>query len=473
MRFSSVRAGREGTRYNNALTRQRRVELDSQQVEQEQVLLDPPTRTHVSKGDFLLVVTEDDMGLRGGSSPSADVARGSADASAVLPSAQSLLEQRVPALRSSSKQKLAAHTQRAHRERAGTPQVVLILGWRHDVVSLLCSFDRRLAEGSQVHILSQQPLELRERQMGELNMALNGACLDAEEARTSTIDRWGRGAGLVRTEVHHHVGSLSSPRDLRKLPLRDATSALVFTDADAQLDHLYEEGALSLRLLDSDAVKVTILLRQRRRAERVAASLESNELHDRPRPFVVVTQFVDVQTRRLLMRQPDILEPVLEPSGDAARDQLEAMAEAEVEALIFQRNKIESAALISAAHSSVGWASTGSLLDAGNPAELQVILISDLFCGEAPAGGSGDCISAEEAKRSCAALAEYSFHELYELLRWLELGTLIGWRRRRRSEVAGSADDSTEQMDPMRAEPPQDISMPSKAFPPPGQQVAN
>lgn len=56
------------------------------------------------------------------------------------------------------------------------------------------------------------------------------------------------------------------------------------------------------------------------------------------------------------------------------------------------------------------------MLDPTSPVELQVIFVGDIITRENPA----------------AVIAECSFYELYELLHFCKLGTLIGWRRKRR-----------------------------------------
>ena len=189
---------------------------------------------------------------------------------------------------------------------------------------------------------------------------------------------------------------------------------------------------MSLRLVDADAMKASIFLRQLRQevverrkqlglqaGSRSASSsqgvgTQADAGSSTPAlsgGLIIVTQFVDVHTRRLLQRQPDLLEPLAAP-------QLREDAEAEgqggsgVEAIVFRRNKIESAVLVSAAHSDASWSSLNSLLDPTVDAELQIIQIQDLF-------GSNPQTQRATGGRQSVVLARYSFQQLYDLLQWL------------------------------------------------------
>ena len=144
-----------------------------------------------------------------------------------------------------SREALFEHVERRRQQRS-VAQVVLILGWRHDIVDLMRAFDARLAEGSTVYVLSQQPMARRQEEFSKMGLALDGGKLEdggsdgpfdgAAEDEVGWGGRMDPQGALRNTRVRHLLGSPSSLHDLRKLPIGRASSAIIFTDAEADAD---------------------------------------------------------------------------------------------------------------------------------------------------------------------------------------------------------------------------------------------
>jgi len=140
--------------------------------------------------------------------------------------------------------------------------------------------------GSEVHILSEQTEKSRRIELESENLALDGSGAGG----TAT-------PGLLNCRLTHIYGYTTDERAMRRLPLARADAAVVVSDVND--DDKSALGGAELQIADSEALTSTILLR------RLRTQVECEE-PDAPN-LTIVTQFVDLLTRRLLERQPDLI----------------------------------------------------------------------------------------------------------------------------------------------------------------------
>ena len=159
------------------------------------------------------------------------------------------------------------------------------------MAQLLRTIDRApgLASGSTVHVLASQREHKRKHELERDGIALNGE-------------------GLHRVRLDHLYGSITAARNLVQLPLAEARAVLVVGEIDLDEDEDADGGAV-LQIADSCALTATVLLqrvRQQqlvnvvRRASGAASGVDTAENHR------IVTQVVDVFTKRVLERKPHI-----------------------------------------------------------------------------------------------------------------------------------------------------------------------
>ncbi|CAK0887849.1 unnamed protein product [Prorocentrum cordatum] len=95
------------------------------------------------------------------------------------------------------------------------PKAVVMIGCPHDFPNFL-EIDCYLADGSTVHLLSTRDMQWRDAAlkayMGDAGVSVEG------------------GFGLERVKVHHYVGDSTRRGDLARLPLAEASCAIILAD---------------------------------------------------------------------------------------------------------------------------------------------------------------------------------------------------------------------------------------------------
>ena len=357
------------------------------------------------------------------------------------------------------------------------PRCLIFVGWQRGLETLLRLLDARLPPGSEVHILSEQTERHRNFELlqGGLNMdgsaAANKDGIEPDEA------------GLTNCKLHHVYGYTTDEKAIARLPLATADAAVVV--ADANEDPLQDEalGGAELQIADSEALTSTILLRRLR----IDVERKAYANDDEPPPLTIVTEFVDLLTRRLLERQSDLINcapraPAARagrgsPVSPGGRRSRAAVAEsprsprplvkadpdapannAEVQSVVFHRNYIETTALSLAAHSNTSWTTVQMLLDPFSGYEITSVRVVDAvpqdkftvrqsptpasqdpdtvrrFAESPEPAPDGATASPERSRRQTRELvgeAWFSFADLSDLMVALQVGLLIGWRRDR------------------------------------------
>ena len=180
-----------------------------------------------------------------------------------------------------------------HTIRAAPPQrmTIVLVGWSARMAQLLRTIDRApgLASGSTVHVLASQREHRRKLELERDGIALNGE-------------------GLRRVRLDHRYGSITAARNLVQLPLATARAVLVVGEIDLDEDEDADGGAV-LQIADSCALTATVLLQRvrhqqlvdvTRRVSGAASGIDNSEAQR------IVTQVVDVFTKRVLERKPHI-----------------------------------------------------------------------------------------------------------------------------------------------------------------------
>ena len=149
---------------------------------------------------------------------------------------------------------------------------------------------RGYLQGLEVHILSEQTMKQRAVELESEGLALDGQGHATEgEATTSK--------GLVNCKLIQVFGFTTDERAIRSPPLAKADAAVVVADANEEEGEAL--GGAELQIADSEALTTTIILRRlRSEVERENTSVP---------PLTIVTEFVDLLTRRLLERQSDLI----------------------------------------------------------------------------------------------------------------------------------------------------------------------
>ena len=231
----------------------------------------------------------------------------------------------------------------------------------------------------QVHVLSETPLAWRQIEMEAEGLELDGSgtFISKEEAEKGAEGQ--RNGGLRNARVTQHTGFTTDENAMKKLPIGRANAVVVVADTNPN-DSVSGNGGAELQIADSECLTSTILLR---RIHSVTAKQMAADGKPPPPPLTLVTQFEDLLTRRLLERQPDLLDS--EPAADeddAEVPMAVTVADGEerspakltsVETVGFHRNYIETTCLSLAAQSSACWAAISMLLDPEGRVALKTI----------------------------------------------------------------------------------------------------
>ena len=180
---------------------------------------------------------------------------------------------------------------------------VIVVGWQRGFEVLLRTFDAKLPKNSQLFVVSEQPLKWREAEMANEDIPLNGTDKNRDNC---TIPAHVTDRPLRNVEVKHLVGFCTDDSVLRDTPIGEADAVIVNADVDVSAEEgsTGGGGGAELQIADSEAITSTILLRRFRHEAEALAKAEGRTL----RPITIVTEFVDLLTRRLLDRQSDLLE---------------------------------------------------------------------------------------------------------------------------------------------------------------------
>jgi hypothetical protein len=312
------------------------------------------------------------------------------------------------------------------------PRCIIFIGWMRGFESLLRLLDARLPPGSEVHILSEQTELARQQELESEGLALDGSCADGESD--------GLASGLTNCTLEHVYGFTTDERAMRKLPLSKADSAVVVADTTNK-DDADANGGEELQIADAEAITSTVLLR------RLRQEIES----ERPNvpQLTIVTEFVDLLTRRLLERQSNLITSAPRSNGKkggakaagiekpmaAAVVPAQAQAEGaggkggssgsgggggnrsgEVKTVVFHRNYIETTTLSLASHSDTSWLTVQLLLDAHSGYDIVSLRVGDALPPPPKSGAHGDSI-------------RHSFNAISDYLSENDVGLLIGWRK--------------------------------------------
>uniref|UniRef100_A0A7S3BZW2 Uncharacterized protein n=1 Tax=Haptolina ericina TaxID=156174 RepID=A0A7S3BZW2_9EUKA len=210
--------------------------------------------------------------------------------------------------------------------------------------------------------------------------------------------------GLRNAALFQYTGFVTDGNAMKQLPIDRANAAVVQADTSLSDTSQGGNGGSDLQIADSEALASTIHLR----------AIHSSIMRDRqrlgqapPPPLNLVTQFEDLLSRRLLERQPELLDsaPVVQAdmtpghgmtprtpgsshpgdgssqgasAGSAANPGEVAPAEQvdsvdSVESVGFHRNYIETTCLSLASQSSASWAAVCILLDPDGVVQLKTI----------------------------------------------------------------------------------------------------
>ena len=265
-----------------------------------------------------------------------------------------------------------------------------------------------------MHILSERREDVRKLELASEGLDLNGRALELDADGSRATER-----GLDHCTLVHVYGYTTDERAMRRLPIASANAAVVVADSNANEDSEALGGA-ELQIADSEALTSTILLR-RLRAELSGSGVAGP-------PLTIVTEFVDLLTRRLFERQPDLIDgapasaagaagarpgesPASPRGGESIRGESSASTQSS-QSVVFHRNYIETTALSLATHSSTAWATVQILLNPTNAYSIASVRCQEVFALEP---GS--------AERT------HSFNQISDMLTVYGVGLLIGWRR--------------------------------------------
>jgi len=180
---------------------------------------------------------------------------------------------------------------------------LIFVGWQRGLEELLRIFDSRLPMHSEMHIVSEMSEKWRLNEMSNEGLALNGRGKPDENGKYPEN-------ALKNVEIFHYVGFTTDVTAMRKLPIEEADSAVIVADVDDTINPSDTGGGAELQIADSEAITSTVLFQRERRRLELEAAKNGRNL----RPLTIVTEFVDLLTRRLLDRQPDLLE--MSPDDD-------------------------------------------------------------------------------------------------------------------------------------------------------------
>ena len=189
------------------------------------------------------------------------------------------------------------HAAAADAELLGS--VVLFIGWSSSIKPLLDAFDARLPPRSRIIILSEATEKWRTQQLAAENLSLQGG--------SSTE---GTASGLTNVTLEHLYGFPTDMSALERLPLDDATIAAVISadtvdDTDADIDH---------QIGDSEVLMSALLFRRQLNKHVRASARDTAGAR-----FSLVVELKDTLTRRLLQRNPHLLNIPAEDVDDRSR----------------------------------------------------------------------------------------------------------------------------------------------------------
>ena len=128
------------------------------------------------------------------------------------------------------------------------PEKLLLAGWRRDVTDMMSLLDRMVAHGTELHIMCEVPVDVRNEQIQELGLDL------------------GR---LNNITVVHHQGNTALRRHLELLPVEEFSAVMITADEAHEMDILHA---------DSHSLASLLLLRGMQAVRRKAdASMGASE----------------------------------------------------------------------------------------------------------------------------------------------------------------------------------------------------
>jgi len=159
----------------------------------------------------------------------------------------------------------------------GPGQVIILIGWRKGIGTLLRALDARLPAASEVHILSGMALAKRARELKS-----NGERTDCEDS-------------LTQITLFQHVGILTSRADLTTLPLVAASAIIIMADlymedVDARRDR--SEHGSKTQMSDAEVIISCELVQQIRVEQAIKSDIAAE-------PVCIIPQFLDIHTFRM------------------------------------------------------------------------------------------------------------------------------------------------------------------------------
>jgi len=116
---------------------------------------------------------------------------------------------------------------------AGSPEKILLCGWRRDIRDVLLHLDKVVCRGSEVHMMTHcVPLNQRDKRL---------------------LDEGFDVSELVNIRIVHHYGNTSVRRKLEELPVEAYSSCMIFADEAFESDSLHADShSLATLLLFRD-----------------------------------------------------------------------------------------------------------------------------------------------------------------------------------------------------------------------------
>jgi hypothetical protein len=130
------------------------------------------------------------------------------------------------------------------------PEVILMCGWRRDVDDIIKEMDNMVVKGSQLHMLSEVPISLRDGMLEKGGLSIN-------QLRNLTLVQ--------------HFGNSAVRRQIEDLPLDQYDSILILADEMREADMMHS---------DSHSLASLLLIRdiQKKRLNPVSVSNTTNQL---------------------------------------------------------------------------------------------------------------------------------------------------------------------------------------------------
>ena len=113
------------------------------------------------------------------------------------------------------------------------PEKVLMTGWRRDIDDVIVLLDELVAPGSELHMLSELPIEEREERLED-----GGLCAEKD---------------LKNLKLVHHIGNPAVRRKLKEVEVWKFTSVLILSDEALETDMMHSDShSLAILLLIRD-----------------------------------------------------------------------------------------------------------------------------------------------------------------------------------------------------------------------------